>query len=141
MRLELDPLRAQGLERVRQLEQLRLAIRTGPLERRPDPGPAYLQDRCSGAMVMNRLLPIARPLARSMVANGTSRPAAALASAWSSQARSPAGSMGRAIVQCQTGASKATRDRSSRWTSPSGSIRIRPPVRVTGVTQVCAVMG
>ena len=32
MRLELDPLRAQGLERVRQLEQLRLAIRTGPLE-------------------------------------------------------------------------------------------------------------
>ncbi len=85
-----------------------------PLERGPDPGPADLQAPMLGQMVMNRLLPIARPVARSTVANGTSVPAAALASG--ERDPGPAArlrSVRRAIVQRQTGASKATRARSS----------------------------
>ena len=41
--LELDPVGAERLERVGQLEQLRLAVGAGPLERATDPGPADLE--------------------------------------------------------------------------------------------------
>ena len=59
--------------------------------------------RCSGVIVMNLVLPIARPLAVSTVANGTSVPASALARAVSNHARSAGSSMGLAIVQRQIG--------------------------------------
>jgi hypothetical protein len=65
-------------------------------------------------MVMNRVLPMARPLATSTVANGTSVPAAALALAVSNQARRAASSIGRAIVHRQIASSNATAASSSR---------------------------
>ena len=84
--LELDPVGAERLERVGQLEQLRLAVRAGPLERAADPGPADLE-----ALVLrhDRHEPAAADGpsrgAMSIVANGRSVPASALASAVSTQ--------------------------------------------------------
>ena len=48
VRLELDPLRVERLERVGQLEQLRLAVRAGPLPGRADPRPADLETAVLG---------------------------------------------------------------------------------------------
>ena len=49
VRLELDPVGVEGLERVGQLEQLRLAVAAGPLVGHADPRPADLE-----ALVLGR---------------------------------------------------------------------------------------
>jgi hypothetical protein len=46
--LELDPVGAKVPEGVAQLEELRLAVRAGSLERAPDPGPADLEPSMLG---------------------------------------------------------------------------------------------
>jgi hypothetical protein len=116
--LEFDPLCTERLERVRELEELRLAVGAGPLEGSTEP----------------------RPERRSIVANGTSSVASALARVCSNQVRSAASSIGLLVIQRKT-ASSATCARSSRCRSSSGSIRMRRPVSVTGVTHVWPMPG
>ena len=110
VRLELDPVGPERLERMGELEQLRLAVRAGPLERRCRPRSSRSRGACARARsTCSACCRSPGPEARSMVANGRSVPASALARAVSSHRRRPASSCGPMIVQRQSRRSNATR--------------------------------
>jgi hypothetical protein len=100
--LELDALRPERVERVGQLEELRLTIRAARWNATPSHVHPISRRRCSGAIVMKRVLPTARSEARSIVANGTSDPSSAVARVVSNQARSAASSIGLLVIQRKT---------------------------------------
>ena len=138
VRLELDPVGAERLERVGQLEQLRLAIGARPLEGRPDPRPADLEpamlghDRQEAAAADG---PAGRPIDR------RERPLRAglrVGQGRLDPASRPASSCGPMIVQRQSGGSKATSAQVREVVARSGSRRTREPSRTTGSTHVCA---
>jgi len=88
-----------------------------------------------------RRFAMAWPRARSIVANGSSVPVSAAACVWSNQARSALSSIGLLVIQRKIVASWATRTRSAKCRSSSGSSRTRDPSSVTGLTQGSAVVG
>ena len=119
-----------------QLEELGLAVRAGPLEGRAEPGPADLQPSVLGrdghepACCRSRGRARGRPSRRAPPCRPPRRPASCR-----TRREAAGSSIGWLVIQRKTAGSWATRTRSSRWRSASGSSRTREPSSVTGVTQ------
>ena len=106
------------------------------------PVPIHVQPissrRCSGAIVMKRLLPIARPDGEVDRRERDLGAGLGVGQGRSSQRAGRRRRSAGAIVQRQIARRTRPRARSSRWRSASGSMRTRDPSSVTGVTQVWA---